>query len=376
MAFPQFVRDSNTPEPSDLDEEEQKATMVKAVKQRGGVHRGEELTVLPVGTPPPGGAWRSAGTINAPGSGKPYKIYMKFPPGHGPGITGSRTKHPVSDVGTMPVTTNKPNSPAGSSPGDVQAAKNPIAEHWLGAVEADQLTAYSEELQKVLDNPAATEDQISDKVKAALAESRRISLLGGGEDSMVNNVLKQVAQASNQIGDMRNAALEGIMQQEERAPGSVTDDKFKEKITAVLGAERQRQLLGAGGSSKALELVGEAVGVVADRKADAVQDLLEQDKKAPGSVTETRFSGAIRDLLGMVRETQLLGISRPKTDAALASIAEVMKVVIQRKADARLKLLQQKDVPGSGVTDQQIQQATDDLNQVKEQARRLGISVP
>jgi hypothetical protein len=51
MAFPQFVRDPNTPEPSDLDEEEQKATIVKAAKKRGGVHRGEEVTVLPLGTP-------------------------------------------------------------------------------------------------------------------------------------------------------------------------------------------------------------------------------------------------------------------------------------------------------------------------------------
>jgi hypothetical protein len=53
-----------------------------------------------------------------------------------------------------------------------------------------------------------------------------------------------------------------------------------------------------------------------------------------------------------------------------------MKVVIQRKSDARLKLMQQKDDPGSGVTDQQIQQATDDLNQLRDQARRLGVSVP
>jgi hypothetical protein len=376
MAFPQFVRDPNTPEPSELDEEEQKATMVKAAKQRGGVHRGEELTVLPLGTAPPGGAWRAAGNINAPGSGKPYKIYLKLAPGSGPGITGSRTKHPVSDAGTMSVTTNKPNSPAGSSPGDVQAANHPIAEHWLGAVEADQLTAYSEELQKVLDNPKATEDQLSEKVKAALAESRRVSLLGGGEDSMVSTVMKQVAQACNQVGEMKNAALEGIMRQEERAPGSISDDKFKEKITSVLGAERQRQLLGSGGSSNALELAGQAVGMVADRKAGAVQDLLDQDKKAPGSVTESRFSAAMRDLLGMVREVQLLGISRPKTDSALASVGEVMKVVIQRKSDARLKLMQQKDNPGSGVTDQQIQQATDDLNQLRDQARRLGVSVP
>jgi hypothetical protein len=113
--------------------------------------------------------------------------------------------------------------------------------------------------------------------------------------------------------------------------------------------------------------------VVADRKADAVQDLLDQDKKAPGSVNESRFSAATR---GMVREVQLLGISRPKTDSALASVGGVMKVVIQRKSDARLKLMQQEDDPGSGVTDQQIQQATDDLNQLRDQARRLGVSVP
>ena len=251
MAFPPFVCDPNTPEPSDLDEEEQKATMVKAAKKRGGVHRGEEVTVLPLGTPRRG-RLESSRQHRRPRFGKALQNYLKLPPGSGPGITGSRTKHPVSDGGTMPVTTNKPNSPAGSSPGDVQAAKNPIAEHWLGAVEADQLTAYSEELQKVLDNPKATEDELSGKVKAALAESRRVSLLGGGEDSMISTVMKQVAQACNQVGEMKNAALEEIMQQEERAPGSVSDDKFKEKITSVLGAERQRQLLGSGGSSKGI----------------------------------------------------------------------------------------------------------------------------
>jgi hypothetical protein len=175
--------------------------------------------------------------------------------------------------------------------------------------------------------------------------------------------MKQVAQACDQVGEMKNAALEGLMQQKERAPGSVMDDKFKEKITSVLGAERQRQLLGSGGSFMALELVGAAAGVVEDRKADAVQDLLDQDKKAPGSVNESRFSAATRDLLGIVWEVQLLGISRPKTDSALASVDEVMKFVIQRKSDARNKLMQQ-----SGVTDQQIQQAPDDLSQLRDQA--------
>jgi hypothetical protein len=123
-------------------------------------------------------------------------------------------------------------------------------------------------------------------------------------------------------------------------------------------------------------LTGKAITIVADRKADAVEDLLARDKQSPGSVTDSQFSAAIKDLLGMVREVQLLGASTAKTNSALVSVSEVMKVAIQRKGESLRKLIQQKAIPGSGVTDDQIQQATDDLSQLKEQGRRMGLSVP
>jgi hypothetical protein len=381
MANQQIARDASLPVPQGLDEDEQQAAMLKAAKQHGGVHRGEQLTVVPLGSPPLPGPWRAAGKVNAPGSGKPYTVYMITPPKRGPGIIGTHTNAPVSDAGTMPVIENKPNTQTGITPAESpQAPKNQLAENWLGAGDSDALVEYTEDLQKVLDNPNATEDQISEKVKAGLAEARRVSLLGSGDrdNSMVSALMQQVGRAVNQVAKMKSDALEDVIQQEEKSPNSVPDAKFQDRIKAALAAERQRQLMGAGndGPSEALVLTGQAITIVADRKADAVQDLLSKDKQSPGSVTDSQFSGAIKDLLGMVREVQLLGASSTKTNSALANVGEVMKVVIQRKAESLRKLIQQKAIPGSGVTDDQIQQATDDLNQLKEQGRRMGVSAP
>jgi hypothetical protein len=380
MANQQIARDPKLPVPEGLDEGEQQAAMLKAVKQRGGVHRGEQLTVVPLGTPPLPGPWQAAGKVNAPGSGKPYTVYMIIPHKDGPGIIGTHTNKPVSDAGTMSVIENKPNTQTGITPAESpQAPKNQAAENWLGAGDSDALVEYTEDLQKTLDNPNATEDQISQKVKAGLAEARRVSLLGGDRDnSMVSALMQQVGKAVNQVAKMKSDALEDVIQQEEKSPNSVSDAKFQDRIKAALAAERQRQLMGAGndGPSEALVLTGQAITIVADRKADAVQDLLDKDKQSPGSVTDSQFSGAVQDLLGMVREVQLLGASSAKTNSALANVGEVMKVVIQRKAESLRKLIQQKAIPGSGVTDDQIQQATDDLNKLKEQGRRMGVSVP
>jgi hypothetical protein len=379
MANPRMAHDASLPVPQGLDEDEQQAAMMKAVKQRGGVHGGEQLTVVPLGTPPLPGPWRAAGRVDAPGSGKPYTVYMITPPKRGPGITGTPTKQPVSDAGTMPIMQNQPNTQTGITPAESpQAPEKLAAENWLGADQSDSVVEYTEDLRKVLDNPNATEDQISEKVKTAMAEARRVSLLGGRDTSMVNALMQQVGKAVDHVAQTRTDALEKVIQQEESLPGSVPDSKFQDRIKSALAAERQRQLLGAGSDapSEALALTGKAITIVADRKADAVQDLLSKDKQSPGSVTDSQFSGAVKDLLGMVREVQLLGASSSKTDSALANVGEVMKVVIQRKADALRKLIQQKDVAGSGVTDDQIQKATEELNQLKEQGRRMGITVP
>jgi hypothetical protein len=112
--------------------------------------------------------------------------------------------------------------------------------------------------------------------------------------------MQQVGKGMNRVGEMRNAAFEAVIRQQERSP----------------------------------------------------------DKRSPGSVTDARFSDAIKDLAGLARESELLGISPPKTDHAPASLGEVIKIVLQRKTAARQKLIPAEGSPGSGVTDPQIQQAT------------------
>jgi hypothetical protein len=375
----EIARDPKLPVPPGLDDGEQRAAMLKAYRQRGGVHGGEELTVVPRGTPPLGGAWRAIGTVSAPGSGKPYTIYLKSPHKSGPGTKGTRTNHPVSDAGTTPLVEHRPPAPTGAAADDVHqpAKKNPTAEAWLGAAESNELAEPTEELKKVLANPSATEQQIGDKVQKGLASARRLALLGAQNDAQNAAFFEQVSKAVARVGEMRNAAFDAVIQQEERSPGSVSDEKFKEQLQNVLSAERQRQLLGSSSDSdsdrapsRAMELTGKAIGIVADRKADAMRNLLDQDKRSHGSVTEEQFRKAIQGLLASVRESELLGISRPKTENALDTVGQVLRVMIQRKTEARLKLLQQNDMSG------ELQKVTDDLNRLKEEAQRLGVVIP
>src|ERR1700724_1568697 len=249
------------PVPPGLNEEEQRATMVRAWKQRGGR---EELTVLPVGTPPLGGSWKAVGTIAAPGSRAPYKIYVKSPRRRGPGTTGTRTNHPVSDAGTTPLVEHKPHVPTGSAHDDAhETSQSPATTSWLSAVETDALAKATEELQAVLDNPAATEEQIAGKAQIAVKEARRVALLGGSDAG----TMKEVMRAVDRVGDMRNAEFEAALQQEERLPGSISDDKLKKLAERTISGESQRQKMGSG-SQKAMELVEQAMVVSADRKAD------------------------------------------------------------------------------------------------------------
>src|SRR3954453_5193784 len=95
-----FDRDPKDPVPEGLNEAEQQAVMLKAVKQRGGLGKGEELTAVPSGSPPLAEGWGWVGTVRAP-PGKPYRIYMKFPGGPGPGPLGTRHNKPKGDSGPM-----------------------------------------------------------------------------------------------------------------------------------------------------------------------------------------------------------------------------------------------------------------------------------
>jgi hypothetical protein len=392
VPYPRIGRDPGTPAPPGLNEDEQVRVMLDA--NRKGMRRPQdELTALPADMPPPGGGWKKSGTLPAPGSGKPYTIYTfshsdahattrKAKPQHkhknhqpGRGPIGGATNQPVNDPHTMAVTQNRPNVPTGIDPeSSVQATKNPAATQWLGAVGSAQLTAAEEALREAIEDPQATEEQIRSKAQNAAAAARQVALLGGAEEPRCAEVMQLVARAADRVADMRNDEFEGALQQEERSAGSVSAEKFKTCIRRSLAGEREREMLGGEINPAVLENVVRAISIIGDREADAVQDLIDQDKRAPGSVTDSEFTKAVSDVVGIAREAQMLGISRPKTDSAMASVAQVMRILIRHKADALRKLNEQKNAPGSGVTDQQIQQATEELNKMKQQTRGLGIS--
>jgi hypothetical protein len=58
----------------------------------------------------------------------------------------------------------------------------------------------------------------------------------------------------------------------------------------------------------------------------------------------------------------------------MASVVQVLRILVRHKTDALRKLNDQKNVAGSEVTDEQIQQATEELNKMKQQALLLGVS--
>lgn len=384
MAELRIERDQKAVAPPGLDEAEQRATMIKAAKARGGVREHEELTALPLGMPPPEGNWTPVGNITAPGSGKPYKVFMKFPPGRGPGSKGSRHNHPTSDAGTMARVEHKPNKPTGTisedpptTPETPPRPKNQAEHQWLGSKESNDLGEAADKIRKVLDNPTATEKQITEVVQEGVRKGHDIAVTGGDENPMMQTLMEQVGRAAERVSDIRTSELESLLAQEERSPGSVPESKIKGSTQKAIAAEHQNQLLGGDKiSARTMTAMVKAVEIIADRKADVLQNLIDRDKQLPGSVNQAQYSSAVTDFIGMVRQAELLGISRPKTENAMATVGEVLKALVRQKAEARQKLIEQKNSSVGGVSDQDIQRATNDLSDLKRQATSLGVSIP
>lgn len=316
-------------------------------------------------------------TIEAPGSGNVYRIYTRGPAHKGRGSLGKKTNSPVGDTGTLPRTLHKPSVPVGISPGKMyDTTQHQIA---VGTAAAERLIAANEDLRNVLANPDATEDLIADKIKAGVAAGHAAAVLGSDGDAASTALMREVGEGLDRIGDKRNSAFEAALNREERQPGSLSEADLKKHVHRVLEIEKQRELLGAADDKAppiAMQLVSRGLGIAARNKSNAVRTLLDQEKRSAGSVPEARLSTAISELLGTVKQCQILGISGPGVDDAMPMVGEAVQVWVKRKADARRKLLQQKQIPGSVVTDQQIQRATDDLTKAIEQARLMGVSVP
>lgn len=377
-------RDPKDPVPEGLDEVEQQSVMLKAVKQRGGLRAGEELTAVPSGTPPLPGGWTSVGTVSAP-SGKSYRIYMKFPGGHGHGPLGSRHNKPKGDTGTMARTQHKPNKTTGTptDPPPTEKPKpieTPPQKVWLGTVESDKVSEITENLKNVVGDPGSTEKEISDAIQKAIGAQRQLILMGGEDDPRIHEMNEQIEDAIEIISETRNSDFESVLRKEKLSPGSQPERVIKEHLQKALGSLRQRQLLGYDEDEKEYkrteENIEKGIATIADRQADNVEDVLRRSKIPGNNVTDKELSDATQELFGLARSLELLGVSRPKATKAIGDLSDLLLTIVKRKQDNRDALILKKSFPNSGVTDADVDRATAELESMKEQVRKFGVSVP
>jgi hypothetical protein len=376
-------RDPKDPVPEGLDEVEQQSVMLKAVRQRGGLRKGEELTAVPSGTPPLPGGWTSVGTVTA-SSGKPYRIYMKFPGGQGHGPLGSRHNKPKGDTGTMARTQHKPNKTTGTptDPPPTEKPKpieTPPQKVWLGSVESDKVAEITAELKNVVADPGSTEKDITDAIQKAFAAQRQLVLIGGEDDPRIQEMNEQIAEAIEIISETRNSEFESVLRKEKLSPGSQPEKVIKEHLQKALGSMRQRQLMGFSEDEKEYqrtqELIEKGIATLADRQADNIEDVLRRSKVPGNNVTDKELSDATQELFGLARTLELMGISRPKAAKAMGDLGDLLLAMVKRKTETRDALIQKKSLPNSGVTDADVDRATAELEVLKQQVRKFGVSV-
>jgi hypothetical protein len=132
---------------------------------------------------------------------------------------------------------------------------------------------------------------------------------------------------------------------------------------------------GNSGTSSGLAPVVETINLVADRRVASLKDLIAKEKRSPGSVSEQQFTKLVQAVLGDEREKQLLGVSNILGNG-MEPVLEVMKLMLQRRRDAIDELFKKQRAPGGGVTNAQINQALTDYEIAKDQALRIGLAVP
>ena len=257
------------------------------------------------------------------------------------------------------------------------------------------IAAYDEEIEKAksplgsavnalktaVADPKAKEKDIQEKIVSLIGIMRQDQLMGK-DDPTAEEANKAICKAVDRATDERTDALEDLLQREKRSSGSVSEDDFRKVLINVMGVDRQRELMGLNDDEKGGEkgerirvAVVEVIHVVSERRLKAAKSLIEQEKRSPGSVSEQKFKELVAAVQGDDRQKQLMGLS-DDTSGGLDVVLEVMDLIIKRRRTAVSDLFKKQAVPGSGVTNAQINQAIADYDAIKAEARRLGIAVP
>jgi hypothetical protein len=363
---------------------------------------------------------------------------------NGRGPVGTATNSPISDAGTMSRTQNRPNVSHGTSldangPGsagssgltdadrdfirEIHQARHldgtPFRLDELMFMRAENarmqqqamrefgpgsksvawfqevIAAYDEEiekaksplgsavnaLQKVLADPSAKEKDMSEKLVVMIGVMRQEQLTGQ-DDPIAEEATKLIVQVIDRSTDQRNAALEDLIKKEKSASGTISDDKFREAVAAVMGGERQRQLTGMSEdkegekkSERARKAVDEVIHLVSERRLKSLKTLIDQEEKSMGSVPDQKFKDMIAAVIGDERQKVLMGISDDGS-AGMKPVLDVMRLVLKRRQAAVADLFKKQMIPGGGVTNDQVNKAIKDLEVIKAEARQLGIAVP
>jgi hypothetical protein len=283
---------------------------------------------------------------------------------------------------------------------NVRMQQQAIREFGAGSKSAawfqEVIAAYDEEIEKVksplgsavnalntaVADPKAKEKDIQEKIVNLIGIMRQDQLMGKDDDPSSQEANRAICKAVDRATDERTAALEDLLQREKRSSGSVSEDDFRKVLINVMGVDRQRELMGMNDDEKGGEkgeririAVVEVIHVVSERRIKAAKSLIEQEKRSPGSVSEQKFKELVVAVLGDERQKALMGLS-DDTSGGMDVVLEVMDLTIKKRRTAVSDLFKKQAVAGSGVTNDQINQAIADYDAIKAQARRLGMAVP
>jgi hypothetical protein len=362
----------------------------------------------------------------------------------GRGPIGTPTNSPISDGGTMARTQNKANVSQGKSADvegtglfsssftdadrqflydihhskhldgtplrldelvflrgeNVRMQQQAIREFGAGSKTAawfeEVIAAYDEEIEKgksplgsasnalrtLLADPSAKEEDMADKMRTMIGAMRQEQLLGVEDDPAAQEASDLMVKVIDRSTEQRTAILEDLVKREKASSGAIPDEKFRDAIRVVMGIERQRQLLGmdddgegAKKGDRVSHAVTEVIHLVSERRIKSLKALIDEEKKSMGSVSDKKFQELLAAVLGDERQKQLMGLSDDDS-GGLQAVVDVMDLILNRRKAAVADLFKRQAIPGSGVTNEQVNRAVNDYGDIKQHARRLGMAVP
>jgi hypothetical protein len=258
------------------------------------------------------------------------------------------------------------------------------------------IAAYDEEIEKaksplgsatnalrtLLADPSAKEEDMAEKMRTMIGVMRQEQLLGVEDDPAAQEASDLMIKVIDRSTEQRTAILEDLVNREKASSGAIPDEKFREAIVVVMGIERQRQLLGmdddANGAKKGdrvSQAVAEVIHLVSERRIKSLKAMIDEEEKSMGSVSDKKFQELLAAVLGDERQKQLMGLSDDDS-GGLPAVVDVMDLILKRRKAAVADLFRRQAIPGSGVTNDQVNRAVNDYEDIKQQARRLGMAVP